>query len=147
MKLTVDLTQNKGFRIKSGASVYLCEPPEGSAERRGAMNPAELFIASLGSSIATSAVTFCQERSLSPVGLKVGLDWEYASESNRIARISVSVRKPEAVDSAMEDDFMSSIHECDVYQTLQIKPDIHYHTSTVDEKPEGEILIHFVGAE
>ena len=147
MKLTIDLTQDKGFRIKSGASVYVCEPPGGSAERRGGLSPVELFIASLGTSIATSAVTFCEERSLSPVGLKVGLDWEYASESNRIARISVSVRKPGAVDPAMEDDFMSAIHECDVYQTLPIKPDIHYHTSTIDEKPEGEIMVHFVGAE
>lgn len=147
MKVTVDLIKENGFRIKTDQDVFRCDATVGTVGRPKGLRPVELFMAALGLSIATSAVDFCSSRSLSAEGLKIGLDWEYAVDSNRIARIDVSIHRPEVIDERLDDDFMCTIHTCDVYQTLQSKPEIHYHETSDVEKPEGEALIHFVGAE
>jgi uncharacterized OsmC-like protein len=147
MKLTVDLTKENGFRIKSGNSVFVCDQTAENQGRHPALTPVELLIASLGASISDSAVEFCRSRSQSAAGLKVVLEWEYAREQQRIGRIDASVHLPNAVLESLEDEFMSAIHQCEVYQTLQVKPVIHFHPTLDVEKPEGETLIHFAGAE
>ncbi|MFI5174067.1 MAG: OsmC family protein [Terriglobia bacterium] len=147
MKLTVDLTKENGFRIKSGSHVFVCDQAAEVQGRHAALTPAELLIASLGASISDSAVKFCREHSQSASGLKIALEWEYARDQQRIGRIDVSVHLPNAVSESLEDDFMCAIHLCEVYQTLEVKPVIHYHSTLDLEKPEGETLIHFAGAE
>jgi len=147
MKLTVDLTKNNGVRIKSGSNVFVCDQTAEVEGRHASMSPTELFIASLGASISHAAVKFCEERSLTAEGLKVLLGWEFAADRVRISRIDVSVHLPNAILESLEDDFISAIHNCEVYQTLQMKPEIHFHATLDVEKPEGETLIHFAGAE
>ena len=107
----------------------------------------ELFIASLGSSLTSSATEFCEQRALATEGLKVSVEWEYHTDDNRLSRINVSVHMPDSITPELEDEFMSIIHTCDVYKTLMNKPEIHCHATAELEKPEGESLLHFVGAE
>lgn len=147
MKLTVDLTRENGFRIKSGNHVFVCDQAAEVPGLHASLSPSELLIASLGASISNSATEFCKEHSLSVSGLKTILEWEFAGDKNRIGRIDVSVHMPIAVPADLADDFMCAIHQCEVYQTLQLKPEMHFHSTLDVEKPEGETLIHFAGAE
>lgn len=147
MKLTVDLTKENGFRIKADNHVFVCDKAAEMPGPHTTLSPAQLLIASLGASISQSAVEFCKEHSLPVAGLKTILDWEFSGGQNRIGRIDVSVHMPDAVSETLEDDFMSAIHQCEVYQTLQFKPEMHFHSTLDVEKPEGETVIHFAGAE
>jgi hypothetical protein len=107
-----------------------------------------MFIASLGSSIASCALSFCETHALSPNGLVVGMEWEKAAGADRIGKISGLIHVPDAVTIAgEEDDFISAIHRSEIYQTLLTKPEMHFHATEEMEKPEGEALLHFVGAE
>lgn len=147
MKLTVDLAGDNGFRIKSANHVFVCDHAAETPGPHATLTPVQLLIASLGASISNSAVEFCKEHSLPVAGLKTILEWDFAGDRNRIGRIDVSVHLPNAVPGSLADDFMSAIHQCTVYQTLQLKPEMHFHTTLDVEKPEGETLIHFAGAE
>jgi hypothetical protein len=147
MRLTVDLTKENGFRVKAGQNVFVCDQAFPNGMRHNALTPVELFMAGLGASIANRTIAFCKEKALSTSGFKVMMDWAYTEDEKRIGRIDVAVRRPESVSDALEDDFMCAIHQSDIYQTLQVKPEIHYHATMEVEKPEGEALIHFVGAE
>jgi uncharacterized OsmC-like protein len=148
MKLSVELTKEKGFRIRSGKNVFVCEHEMVRSPGREALSPTEMFIASLGSSIASCALSFCETQALSPNGLVVGMDWEKAAGADRISKISGLIHVPDAVTIAgKEDDFISAIHRSEIYQTLLTKPEMHFHATEEIEKPEGEALLHFVGAE
>ncbi len=147
MRMIVDLTQEKGFRVKTGQNVFLCDRAAQEAAKHPSLTPMEMFIASLGSSFASAAISFCEERSLSFAGLQVMLDWEYAKENGRLSRIDIAVHMPESITPQLEDDFMSAIHACEIYKTLLEKPEIHCHATVDLEKAEGESLLHFVGAE
>ncbi len=147
MKLSVDLTKEKGFRIKLGHNVFLCERAAERSDDPPSLAPMEMFMASLGASFSAAAVEFCEEHALSSEGLQVTLDWDYAPEENRLSRINVSVHMPNSIGAESEDDFMTAIHTCDVYRTLMMKPEIHCHVTSDLERPEGEALVHFVGAE
>lgn len=147
MKLTVDLTKEKGFRIRTGQNIFLCDQAVESAARPAALMPVEMFIASLASSITAAGLGFCKEHFLSAQGLRVTMEWEFAGQSKRIGRIDASIHKPDSLPAEMDDDFMSALHTCEVYQTLELKPEMHFHATTEMEKPEGEALVHFAGAE
>ncbi|MDD5542793.1 MAG: hypothetical protein PHX83_06425 [Acidobacteriia bacterium] len=148
MKLSVELTQEKEFRIRSGKNVFVCQHVEDPEGRWRGLTPVEIFIAALGSSIASCALNYCELQSLAAEGLAVGMEWEMEPTERRIEKITGSIHIPEAVTAAgREDEFMSAAHTSEIYHTLLVKPEMHFHPTHETEKPEGEALLHFVGAE
>lgn len=143
MKLTVELTKDKGIRMKSGPNVLLCEQLLEAVGRSATMTPVDLLMASLGSSVATSAAKFCAAHGIPMEGFTLTLEWDEGTEAKPLSKVVAFVHMPNALAHEMEDDFMSAIHDCVIYRILNDRPEIHFHPTTMVEKPEGAAVVHF----
>jgi putative redox protein len=105
-------------------TIIIDQPKEGGGEDQG-MTPPELFIDSLGSCIGVYVLGFCKNTGLDPIGMKIILDWEKASDKpGRIQKISAKIELPNVDIGARKAALLKVAESCLIHETIKHQPEV-----------------------
>ncbi len=99
--------------------------PEGGGS---APTPFDLFLASIGTCAGFYALRFCQERKISPEGLKATMDWERDPATRLISRIRVALTLPPGFPEKYVPAIVRAADQCAVKKHLVHPPEIEVFT-------------------
>jgi len=111
------VTHHRGLTLVSD------QPKDGGGENT-AMNPTEIFIASLGMCVGVYVVGFAKRHDLPVDGLAIEVEYEYAERPRRISAISVRVKMPAPVPPRQFAALQRVAESCLVHRTLLAPPKI-----------------------
>jgi uncharacterized OsmC-like protein len=83
-----------------------------------AMNPPEVFIASLGACIGVYVVRYLQNTKLDPTDMSVRLDWSLSDDKKMISEINARIALPHAELGKREKAVLEVAHHCLIHNTI-----------------------------
>jgi len=106
-----------------GLELVSDQPEDGGGENT-ALNPTEIFVASLGMCIGVYVVGFAKRHDIPVAGLTIEVEYQYAEDPRRISAISVRAKMPEPVAGRPLAALQRVAEHCLVHRTLLAVPKI-----------------------
>lgn len=112
MEVTIQHLDRVKFAIRSRAHTILCDQPASNGGDDSAMTPAELFLASLGSWAAFSAVQYLRDHRLNEQGVEVAVSAERMMQPARLGRFRIRITHPSSLTESQADSLLHSLRQC-----------------------------------
>lgn len=106
-----------------GLALVSDQPEDGGGENT-ALNPTEIFVASLGMCVGVYVVGFAKRHDLPVDGLAIAVEYEYAEHPRRISAISVRAKMPAPLPHQQLAALQRVAESCLVHRTLLAVPKI-----------------------
>jgi putative redox protein len=115
-----------GVRLKAEARSHrvIMDQPLDEGGRDEGLTPVETFIASLAGCIGLFAARFCQRHGISPEGLAIRVEWDYADRPHRVGKIIVRVDLPARLEPEMNTRLRKVLEGCTIHQSLARPPEV-----------------------
>jgi len=107
----------RGHRVQT-------DQPLAAGGSDAAVQPFELFLASLATCGGFYAVAFCKKRGIPTEGLKVVVDAEKNPETRRLDEIRIDVELPDGFPEKYRDALLRAVDQCAVKRALDDPPAI-----------------------
>jgi ribosomal protein S12 methylthiotransferase accessory factor len=95
-----------------------------------APEPFDYFLASLATCAGYYVLKFCEGREISTDGISIHQSWE-RDESNKLVRISISIRVPESFPAKYHKALVRAANTCSVKKTILDPPQITTETVVI----------------
>ena len=119
MSLMVEHKGDMLFQVRCGTNKLLIDVPPSLGGKDRAMNPTEVFAASLAACVGALMAKAANAKGVDTTGLRVKLDYDYVQDPLRMDNFKVKVKLPNDECKAIQDDLMKAAHTCPVHETLQ----------------------------
>jgi uncharacterized OsmC-like protein len=93
-------------------------PTSMGGKERGPTAP-QLFVASLGSCVATFVAGYCERVGLDPTGMSVDVTYGQADEPTRLVDLSVTINLPNAETGDRAEAIRRVAEHCPVHETVE----------------------------
>ncbi len=117
------------FEIEQRGHLLVTDQPRPVGGDEG-MTPVELMGAALGGCVAVYAADFLVRNELPREGLTVDVQWQSASQPNRVGAYEVTVRVPQALTERQSASLSRLVHACTVHNTLSHPPSVKIDLTT-----------------
>jgi uncharacterized OsmC-like protein len=111
------------FEIEQRGHTVVTDQPRPVGGNEG-MTPVELMGAALGGCVAVYAADFLGRNGLSLEGLAVDVDWQSATQPNRVGSYKVTVRVTAPLTERQSTSLSRLVHACTVHNTFSHPPAI-----------------------
>lgn len=127
---TITTTYQGGalFETSIGRHTLQTDVPESMGGKDRALQPPQLFIASIGTCVGAMVADYARRHDLDPSGMTVDVSFEKAAQPTRLTNIAVRVHLPNA---RIGDERIRSIlkrvaEHCPVHETMETLEDVQF---------------------
>lgn len=124
MSLIVKHREKYFFEAQTRNHAILCDQPASSGGTDAGMTANELFVASIGLSMAVYIEHFCRARNLPGDHFTLHLDWEQEENPAHISKISACIHLPPEVPERYREALRHAAASCPLEHTLEAVPKI-----------------------
>lgn len=124
MSIIVNHCEKYTFEARTRDHLIRCDQPVTSGGSDAAMTPNEVFIASLGLSMAVYIQHFCRARNLPDEKFSIHLDWDQEENPVRLSRITACIHLPKEVPERYREALRHAAESCPLENTLRAVPRI-----------------------
>lgn len=124
MSIIVRHCDKYAFEARARNHLIRSDHPASAGGSDTAMTPAELFVASLGLSMAVYIQHFCHARNLPDEKFSIHLDWDQEENPVRLSRITACVHLPSEVPERYREALRHAAESCPLENTLRTVPKI-----------------------
>ncbi|MBM4353006.1 MAG: OsmC family protein [Deltaproteobacteria bacterium] len=123
------------FQVEQRGHVLVTDQPRPVSGDEG-MTPVELMGAALGGCVAVYAADFLTRNEIPREGLVVEVEWQSATQPNRVGAYNVVVRVPHALTERQNASLSRLVHACTVHNTFSHPPRIDIALTTPISDPQ-----------
>lgn len=121
--ITVTYEDGDRLRVEARGHEIFTDQPREDGGGDTAPTPTELFLSGLAACVAFYAERFLRRNGITPSGLKVSCEYEWAENPHRVGGIALAVEAP-GLPAGKRPAFERVIEHCTVHNTLARPPSI-----------------------
>ncbi|MFH1412401.1 MAG: OsmC family protein [Candidatus Omnitrophota bacterium] len=130
MKTVIEYLGKKKFAAKVRGHEIRTDVPVEKGGEDTAPTPVELMIAALGTCAGIFAASYLHIAKINAPEMTVEVDWEYASDPERIGKADITVKLPGTELGERERGLIAAVRKCIVHNTLKDPPDVDIKIET-----------------
>jgi putative redox protein len=132
MTMKIRFAGNKVVHAETKGFTIVTDVPSGPGGEVSAPSPVDLLLASLGTCTSYYVLHFCEQRGMSLDNVGLSLDVNRDEETQRIAKIRISIEVPSSFPDRYLDAVVKATSQCTVKKYLQDCPAIETVTAKAE---------------
>lgn len=123
-KVDITYTGGMGFKVEARGHRLAIDLAQDKGGQDQAMNPPEVFMASLGACVGVYVARYCQNAKLDAAGMKISVNWLLSDDKTRVSSIDIVLSLPHADIGRRRQAILDVAHRCLLHNSILTPPSI-----------------------